>query len=227
MMDRPIHIFALAGDKGAGKTHIADQMEALCSVLNGGYIVKRLKFADALKNLLAAFLGSQAKGDHFKTKEVYNGLTGRELLTTVGQGLRELVHEDIWADCLVQSITQFQSLGYLTSGLYKEVSGQTNYRNPYIFIIDDLRHKNELRKLHETYGVDNVTTIRVIDPSNEGNKGSHISENDLNDVELDHVYYNPRSEPAGIEHVLLIMQKELTNKHARMENKDEGRGSST
>lgn len=224
MKEPKLHIFALAGEKGAGKTHVASQIQQLCSILNGGHFVNTRKFADALKELLASFLGSQAKDDYFKTKEVYHGMTGRELLTTVGQGLRELVHEDVWADATILSIKRFMDVGYIYAPFSHKRFSQDN---PYIFLIDDLRHKNELRRLHEEFGKSNVTTIRIINPDSEGNKGSHISENDLNDVELDYVYYNPRSEPAGLEHLLLIIQKELANKHARMENSDEERGGSS
>lgn len=223
MKGQPYHIFAIAGDKGAGKTHVANMIVQIGSVLNGGHYVGIYKFAGALKSLLASFLGNQAKYDHFKTKEVYHGMTGRELLTTVGQGLRELVHEDIWADATIREIKKFIDTAYLTGSFFRPIKRD----NPYIFVIDDLRHKNELRRLHEEFGESNVTTIRIINPDSEGSKGSHISENDLNDVELDYVYYNPRSEPAGAEHLLLIIQKELANKHARMENSDEERGGSS
>jgi hypothetical protein len=183
-----------------------------------------LKFADALKELLASFLGSQAKDDYFKNKEVYHGKTGRELLTTVGQGLRELVHEDIWADATIHSIKSFMNAGYIC---INDKPKKHYEDNTYIFVIDDLRHKNELRRLHEEFGKDNVTTIRIINPNSEGNKGSHISENDLNDVQLDYVYYNSKNITTSVEHLLLIIQKELANKHARMENPDEERGGSS
>jgi dephospho-CoA kinase len=219
-MNRNIHIFALAGKKGAGKTFVANSIEQLCSVLNGGYVIQRFKFADALKNLVASFVGGRAKTEMAKNQKIYYDYTGRDLFTLIGQGLRELVHEDIWADSLVNSIDTFIDTSYLLDRTALDTYRVIDKNHPIIIVIDDLRHKNELRKLHTVYGKDNVTTIRIIDPDSKGNKGSHISENDLNDVELDYVYYNPRTENHGLEHLLTIIQKELANKNARLENKD-------
>jgi hypothetical protein len=112
-------IIGLIGPAGAGKSTVAAML--------GEYGARRYAFAEPLKQMVkAAFqltdeqlYGTQAQKE---TVDLRYGLSGRQLLQRVGQGIRDTFGPDFWWQ-------------YLADRLRKE--------RPEIAVIEDVRYMNE------------------------------------------------------------------------------------
>lgn len=128
-----IHIIALAGPKGAGKTHITDQIQQRLWAIGIKTAVME-SFANPLKRALSSMTGIPE--EYFFTpalKEVkVDGYdcSARDLMVTIGQQVKELAGQSVFAKA--------------TDEKFKTFEGITFDRKDVYILIDDLRFEAEL-----------------------------------------------------------------------------------
>lgn len=146
-------IIMLSGKKGSGKSTIADLLL--------GY--ERMSFATPIKNAASAIFTdtpyvAAKKGQVIRE---LNGITMREVLQNLGQGIREF-EPGFWANHMLMRMK-------LSHGAK--------------FVIDDWRYPNEARILQDAGA--SICTVRITVNNDEGHTDKHSTEIALDDFDFD------------------------------------------
>lgn len=172
-------IVGLSGKIGCGKTWCANRLVELLPN------ARRMSFADALREEVAALLGVKLSLVHksaFKGMSFRIGtrmLTGREVLQWWGTEIRRAADPDYW-------VNQAYDRAWAFSG---------------IVIFDDVRMPNEAQMVQDAGGL-----LLRIDPYpgwQPGPNASHISETAIDDYQGWDVAYQPEQ---GLEHLEAVAQ---------------------
>lgn len=147
----------------AGKDTCANYLESAILKWKGpNYTVKRMAFADSLKDFCMKYLGlTKHQCYDQEGKKEYNefwGMTNREILQRVGtEAMRNGFHPDVWA-----KITELKIKDAVDNGEF--------------FIITDVRFPNEAETIIRNGGI----IIEVLRPNTESNGiQNHASEQRL------------------------------------------------
>ena len=159
-------VILIAGPKRSGKDFMA-------SILQQKIKSNIYSFADPIKAIMNdAFNITPEQSNDFKNSGVFLKLPDgsvidfREILVNFGNtGMKKVFGKDVWTDLCCSFIDD----------------------NPNITIVPDFRLLREYLILSEKY---NVITIKVENNIAEAKKGSHITENELNDFEFDYIIDN-------------------------------------
>ena len=163
-------IIGLSGKLESGKSTLAKEIQKHHS--EGGVLITA--FARPLKDMCNSYFGF-SHNDLYTTegKIKYNefwGMTPREFMQRLGQGLRDAIGKDVWVKLLKNSILEKKDI-------YK------------IIIVDDCRYPEELQMIRDLGGI----TIRIIRPDHvavsNGIK-NHPSEQDIPDEMFDYEFAN-------------------------------------
>ena len=162
-------LIGITGKLESGKSTLANMICKKATVES-----KRYAFAGALKNMCTDYFG-------FKWADLYTvegkktihplwGITSREFMQRLGQGLRDAIAPDVWVKVLeTQILREQERYGHI--------------------LIDDVRMPNEAEMVHRLGGI----MIRVIRPNHvaisTGIK-NHPSEQDLPDDMIDYDIVN-------------------------------------
>lgn len=157
-------IIGIAGYKGSGK-------DTAGSVLVEKYGWDKMSFAKPIKELVGntfkldlEMLEGTTPANRELREQMLPGVfnyTSRELLQIIGTGLRDIVHQDVWVNIVLER--------------YKR---QDNH-----IVITDVRFPNEVKMIN-----DNGFVIGIKRPGFNGD--SHISERALDDIALPYVLNN-------------------------------------
>lgn len=173
-------LIAFTGKAQAGKTESSKVLEALAA--KDGHKVIRISFATALKNIAKQYFGWDgdkeiyyqpiqggpgARGNEQAFEPVPD--RGRQLLINIGAKFRE-IRPTIWADIAFDEMRAISS---------KTPEG-------IIFIIDDLRFKNEVDIVNR-FGRSKI--VKVVRPNGQLSIDD-ISEKDLDDVVFENIIDN-------------------------------------
>lgn len=109
-------IIGLSGKSGSGKNYVADKYLMEC--FNGGLIPHyyQYSFADKIKRVVSEITNVK-RNELDALKSVpsdINGLTYRQLMLTVGEGLRGLLGEDVWVKSLFSQIDKLDNSCMIT-----------------------------------------------------------------------------------------------------------------
>lgn len=167
-----IKIVVFKGKAGSGKTTAARHIEE-----NYGYI--KLRFAYKLKEMLEVLGLSKREidGDLKESAcEVLGGKTPRHAMITLGtEWGRDMIHPDIWVKALDRDLHRDIEDGFTR------------------FVIDDLRFLNEekyLRSLNVSSRYPYKVIIVGIKRGDKTDTSTHISETQMDGVEVDHLICN-------------------------------------
>lgn len=159
-------IIVLTGKSQSGKSLIAKHLSRI-----HGFV--RYRIADTLKSMLKAFGldGEEIDGGLKECVcEMLLGKTPRYAMQTLGtEWGRNFIHKDIWINKLCKDIKQ---------SIYINVS------------IDDLRFLNEREVLFREFGEENVFIIRIIRDSVIYSGNKHVSETEMDQIDVDWTVYN-------------------------------------
>ncbi len=170
-------VLAISGKGQSGKTTTGDYIKSIVKDKFEGYSVDYMPFAGKLKQIATDLFGWD--GD----KELYYNVTekfytsgesavdnkivedkGRQLLINIGGKMRE-IRPSIWIDFVVSSIR-------------KDI--ENSRLNNKIYLIDDLRYKNELNVLRQIFG-NKLFALRI-------NRNNSLHLNIDSETDLDNVY---------------------------------------
>lgn len=181
-----VHIIALCGRQGSGKTTIAKHIE-----LRHSYV--RLRFADRLKRMLIYGLGVPEEyidGD-MKNEPCPElcGRTGRHAMRTLGtEWGRDMIHSQLWVNTLSRDIEGFQRAGITK------------------FVIDDLRFLGEVDWLHKMKS--DTVQVDIIKVERDGVAVSgHQSECEIDAIRYDWIIYNNGSKDRvyeSVDHIITV-----------------------
>lgn len=157
-------ILGITGVAGSGKTTLANMLA------NCGW--HTTKFASPIKSMLTNLLKYQGletsivnrmlNGDLKEVPTTYlNGKTPRYAMQTLGTEWRELIDRNLWVDVWKRTLITYPSSSKI--------------------IIDDLRFHHEARAVRSVGG----KIIRIEHPNNPLPKGTHISETEMAEIEVD------------------------------------------
>jgi len=132
-------IIALTGYKRSGKDTVGDAIMALATERKESAV--KLKFADPLREAVEKLTGCEP--ERVKGLPIWYGLTGRELMIALGNGVRSL-REDFFATLLANRLERFESAGIEWA------------------VITDLRFVNEAFMLVDRF--DHVRIVRLDNP---------------------------------------------------------------
>lgn len=163
-------LIGITGKLEAGKTTLAKEIQSHHK--EGG--VHILAFAKPLKDMCNSYFGF-TYNDLYTTegKKKYNelwGMTAREFMQRLGQGLRDAIGPDVWVKLLKCHILKKKDI----------------YN---VIIVDDCRYPEELQMIRDLGGI----TVRVTRPGHEAISGgikNHPSEQDIPDDMLDYDFVN-------------------------------------
>lgn len=104
MMDNTVEIYAFVGVVGSGKSYRLNRMARECQV-TGGKVAVIGDFSDGIReatarilNIDSSILRPESEAYRlWKDSEVMAGVTGRDILCNVGEGLKSVLGKDIWA----------------------------------------------------------------------------------------------------------------------------------
>ena len=178
-----INLIGLGYKKQSGKNTVAEILSLIDSgqIVKDGLYIEGLEliypdssleihsFAENLKkicSILQPTALSQWEHSDFKESpsEIMPDITNRKLLQLVGDGLRKIIHPDIWI-----------------ASLFKDYTPDSRW------IITDVRMKNEADYIKKLGGM----VVRVYRPGISDD--SHISEHDLDDYKFDYTIDNTGS----------------------------------
>lgn len=161
----------------SGKT---EATKILCRLLaDHGIQAWDVAFADGLKAMLTALYKQIGLSDQQIHHYLYSdkgkleavpvlGKSSREAMTTLGAGWgRDMIRTDLWVDLTVRRAASLAANGVLP-------------------LFQDVRYKNEMAAVRRMGGL----VFSVVRPGTEQFKGTHSSENDLNDAAFDGVLVN-------------------------------------
>ena len=131
-------IILITGADGVGKdTHAINLRSALQldPTLKGSYYYRVMHFASPVKRIVSALVGLSEEAIEIqkRTSATYNGMTIREWLQKVGQGMKRLLHPGIWVDVMLREINQIRCR------IQKDVA----------ILVPDFRFEEEYRMLRE------------------------------------------------------------------------------
>jgi hypothetical protein len=156
-MENQPTVVSISGPKGAGK-------DTLSNTLEWAHF-KRLSFSAPLKDAVAAIFGwdrsllegSTEEGRAWREEvdpywesvigDHHELVTPRTMLTEVGEGVRQLVHPDVWAAGLARQLML--------------LSAESPSPKDEKFVVSDTRHMNELIALHRLRGSHKVVMLNV------------------------------------------------------------------
>lgn len=185
------YVIAFAGKAHSGKSTSKQALIDLVKAKYPQFQVVPISFAAKLKDVAKDLFGWD--GD----KEVYFNLDkdntpvkdrGRNLLINIGQHMRD-IRPTVWADYAAQEIDDW----------IKNSGGRLDY----IFVIDDLRFKNEMAVL-EKY---NLIKVKLERP--QSLSIDDISEKDLDDYNEWDAIINNAGEVSELTDLLDVLIKEL------------------
>ena len=163
-------LIALTGKLESGKSTLAKEIKKH----HDEHAVCTLAFAKALKDMCLDYFNFKWADlytiDGKKTIHPFWGITAREFMQRLGQGLRDAICPDVWVKLL-------QSQIMVKKDIYD------------IIIVDDARMPNELEMIRNLGGI----TVRVIRPDYESISNgikNHPSEQDLPDELIDYDVVN-------------------------------------
>jgi len=186
-----MNIIGITGKLESGKSTLASMICKKSTVES-----KKYAFAGALKNMCTDYFG-------FKWADLYTiegkksihplwGITTREFMQRLGQGLRDGIAPDVWVKVLETQLLREQE----TFGLA---------------IIDDVRMPNEVEMVHRLGGI----MIRVVRPDHVSESTgikNHPSEQDLPDdiIEYDLVNYGTKEDLFNTARMMIPLLQKLT-----------------
>ena len=157
-------IIGISGKIGSGKSEVAKIIKELYPQFD----FKIVAFADKLRDVYEIITNEKiASGKDYSQewkldKAPYLNISRRQVLQGVGDGLRNIIDQDIWVNALVTSFNIGEN-----------------------YIVHDVRYLNELKRLEGLGG----KIIRVIRNNNIiGNNGTHVSDLALDDYEMDVIF---------------------------------------
>lgn len=163
-------VIALLGRAGSGKStaakHIVEE-----------YGARKVSFAGPLKELarlLMDFSDEQLYGTQ-EAKETVDpryGMTSRQFLQRLGNGARETIGRDVWANALLFNILQTFSR-----------EGQ----NASLFVIDDCRYRNEAKMIVENEAWNGFVVKLECPDAQTVADPNHPSEAEVDMVPPDHI----------------------------------------
>ena len=186
-----MNLIGITGKLESGKSTLANMICKKSTVES-----KKYAFAGALKNMCSDYFGFKWADlytiDGKKTIHPLWGITSREFMQRLGQGLREAIAPDVWVKVLETQILREQ-----------EQYG--------LILIDDVRMPNEVEMVHRLGGI----MIRVIRPDHVSESTgikNHPSEQDLPDdiIEYDFVNYGTEEDLFNMARFMIPMLQKLT-----------------
>lgn len=163
-------LIALTGKLESGKSTLAKEIKKH----HDEHAVCTLAFAKALKDMCLDYFNFKWADlytiDGKKTIHPFWGITAREFMQRLGQGLRDAICPDVWVKLL-------QSQIMIKKDIYD------------IIIVDDARMPNELEMIHNLGGI----VVRVTRPNHDAVSNgitNHPSEQDLPDELIDYDIVN-------------------------------------
>lgn len=166
-------IIAISGKAQSGKTTSKDIIKKIITKNYPDYKVVILPFAQKLKDIAEDLFGWDGdKNLYYKETVVFNTSSpdtvtheliedqGRQLLINLGKKMRE-IRSAVWAD-------------YVAKQIISDIKNDTAHKK--IYIIDDLRFKNEIKSL-ERFGT-KLITLRI-------NRREQLTINDISEIDLD------------------------------------------
>lgn len=203
-------IIALSGKIASGKDTVASMLTSIFE--EEGYELETKRFATHLKRFVANIIGVPIKKlDDQDFKKSYLGpewnylvdkygaeiltdlgenrhwskkqMTVREILIRIGDGMRKVVHEDIWVNALFseyreQPVSEYKTCG---RGIVRVTPERLQLPN---WIIPDMRYRNEKERTEKLGGV----TIRI--NRKDCQYIDHISETGLDNEQFTYVINN-------------------------------------
>lgn len=186
-----MNLIGITGKLESGKSTLASMIVKKATIE-----CKRYAFASALKNMCTDYFG-------FKWVDLYTvegkktihplwGITTREFMQRLGQGLRDGIAPDVWVKVLETQLLREQE----TFGLA---------------IIDDVRMPNEVEMVHRLGGI----MIRVTRPNHISESTgiqNHPSEQDLSDdiIDFDIVNNSTKEDLFDAARKMIPMLKKIT-----------------
>ena len=184
-----MRLIGITGFKTSGKDTTAKGVALALPEKN----VKRVAFADKLKELTALTFGIQddliATMDYAKqawTLACYDDdgnelfdITGRAILQNIGQGARQVFQSDIWVDAVLPKYTGNSPAG---SGVDQAVHDM--YPGVDVLVVTDVRYPNEADRVHQLGG----EVWSIIRPGTESD--GHSSEIPLPSEKVDLSIFN-------------------------------------
>mgnify|MGYP002508388347 CR=1 FL=1 len=162
-----------AGRMKSGKdTSAAYAKEKIIRWKGSNYEVQKMAFAEPLKEICMEFMGlNKYECYDQEGKAEYNefwGMTNREILQRVGDGMRKTVHPDFWTKIMEERIAECVDNGTF-------------------FIITDVRYPNEAELIRKYGG----KIVQIQRDAVEPNTGiDHPSERPLSQDHVDYVIHN-------------------------------------
>lgn len=136
-----VRVVAFTGKRGSGKTTAANLYITLLMSASQPIQVERVSFAGPLKRLISVSgTGAVAKDSPSVMRPDW---TEGRLMQVIGQGVRDLVGADAWANIAAARVRD---------------AGE---RGVDVVVIDDLRYDNEYEAMCRTVGADNVSVYET------------------------------------------------------------------
>jgi hypothetical protein len=168
-------LIGISGNINAGKDSVADILINLAKV--EGLVCEKRKFAQKVKEQASILLGvhiSKFEDAEFKNKVVkryvdksgeVKELTVRDYLIGIGNGLRKVIHEDIWVDLMFN-----------------------DYQSTDRWVISDVRYPNEFEAIKKLGGI--MVYVKRKNSVYLDNESERSLDNYLKDNRFDYVIYN-------------------------------------
>ena len=199
-------IIGIMGKAGSGKDTIGLFIQHLLATHG---TVKRYAFANALKDQISLFLGIpryDLNDENYKKSLFIN----KNDLSTCMDGFQKNKPEEYWT---LREFMQYFGTDVMQKAFGKnvwinKVNNKIIKDNTMYAIITDVRFKSEYDYIKNNNGV----IIKVVNPNLESTD-THISENDLNDVEVDYCINNDwKNYPDQIYKEVYGITKQIRNK---------------
>ena len=140
------------------------------------FIIARMAFAAPLKDIAMNYMGLTAHECYDQEgKAKFNefwGMTNRDILQRLGDGMRKEIHPDFWIKLMEHAIVECVDEGKM-------------------FIVTDVRYPNEAELIRKYGGI--VVQIRREEVEPVPGTIDHPSERPLDEKYIDHVIYNNSS----------------------------------
>lgn len=163
-------LIAITGKLESGKSTLAKEIKKH----HGDHGVCMMAFAKTLKDMCSSYFGFSYTDLYTPEGKIrYNerwGMTTREFMQRLGQGLRDAICSDVWVKLLKGDIL-----------VKKDVYD--------IILVDDCRYPEEINMIHELGGI----VVRIVRPDHEAISNgikNHPSEQDLPDEMIDYELVN-------------------------------------
>jgi hypothetical protein len=190
------NLIGITGKIGAGKSLCADY-------LTSQYGYEEYCFATPLKQIASVFgfTHQQLWGTQEEKLLIhpYWKVSGRTFLQILGTNLFRQHFSSVFSAALPE--WNMQNSIWIEC-FKRKYEAEKNLKK---FVVSDVRFKDEAKAIKDLGG----TLIRIYRPSSEDNKGQetlHISENEINEIEVDYEILNNSSK----EHVFEMLQKIVT-----------------